>query len=170
MEIWKVLPRAPQYLCSNLGNIKSLRYQRNLNGCKNNCGYARVQLGSSKNKHFIHRLVAECFLEAKEGNVFVNHKDGNKSNNRVDNLEWCTMKTNNIHAVQTGLRNPVKGESHPQSKLTEKNAIEIIRLLNQGINCTQIGKRFSVDRKTIADIKNGKTWKHLTLMHGCCQT
>jgi site-specific DNA-cytosine methylase len=111
MEVWKPIPHAPQYLCSNFGNVKSLRYQTILKGSKNSCGYKRVQIGSSKNKHFVHRLVAECFLDAKDGTT-VNHKDGNKDNNHVDNLEWCTMKSNNNHAIQTGLRIPVKGEKH----------------------------------------------------------
>ena len=168
MEIWKAIPRAPQYLCSNFGNIKSLRYLDILKGSKNSCGYKRVQLGSSKNKHFVHRLVAECFIEAKSGTT-VNHKDGNKDNNHVDNLEWCTIKNNNIHALQTGLRIPAKGESHAHSKLLESNVNAIILLLDQGINCTQIGKQFFVDRKTISDIKNGKTWKHLIRTHGTFQ-
>lgn len=169
MEVWKPIPHAPQYLCSNFGNVKSLRYQTILKGSKNSCGYKRVQIGSSKNKHFVHRLVAECFLDAKDGTT-VNHKDGNKDNNHVDNLEWCTMKSNNNHAIQTGLRIPVKGENHARSKLTESDAIVIIQLLEQGVNCTQIGRQFNLARKTISDIKNKKTWNHLTRTHGTCQT
>ena len=70
-----------------------------------------MQLGSSKNKHFVHRLVAECFLEKQEGFTFVNHKDGDKTNNCATNLEWCTMRANNIHAIQSGLRVLVKPDA-----------------------------------------------------------
>jgi len=170
MEIWKTIPHAPQYLCSNFGNVKSLRYQRNLKGSKNSCGYIRVQLGSSKNKHFVHRLVAECFLPQKDNCSFVNHKDGNKENNTAENLEWCTVSENTTHAINTGLRKPLKGEFHAQSKLCENDVIQINLLLRQGQNCTQIANLFNVNRKTISDIKNQKTWKHLINTLGFCQT
>ena len=62
MEEYREIPFAKNYLVSNLGNVKSKRYNKPLKGYVNNCGYKRVQLGSSKNKHFIHRLVAQTFL------------------------------------------------------------------------------------------------------------
>ena len=167
MEIWKAIPHAPQYLCSNYGRVKSLRYDKPLKGSKNSWGgYIRVQLGSCRNKHYVHRLVAECFLSKTEGYNFVNHKDGNIINNNFENLEWCTMQMNNIHAIQTGLKILLKGENHPHSILSEQDVNMIIELFNQGLNCVKISKIFSVNRKTISDIKNKRTWKHITDTHG----
>lgn len=65
MEQYKEIPFAKNYLVSNLGNVKSKRYNKPLKGFINNSGYKRVQIGTSNNKYFIHRLVAETFLEKK---------------------------------------------------------------------------------------------------------
>jgi hypothetical protein len=166
MEAWKLIPHAPQYLCSNFGQVKSLRFQKPLKGDVNNCGYIRVQLGSYKNKHFVHRLVAECFLDKPSFLEYVNHKDGNKQNNCASNLEWCTQKENTTHAVKSGLRTSLKGEQHPGAKLSQSNVVKIKTMLAAGVSCAQIASCFGVNRKTISDIKNQKTWAHLTSTHG----
>lgn len=159
MEVYKEILFAPNYLCSNYGNVKSKRYNKPLKGEVNNSGYKRVQLGNSKNKHFIHRLVAQTFLQKDELRNFVNHKDGNKLNNNLDNLEWVTRSENDIHAYKNDLRKSKKGEKHHNSKLKEVEVKEIKNLLEKGYNCTYISKIYKVSRKTISDIKNKKTWK-----------
>lgn len=73
----------------------------------NNRGYKTV--GIQKTTYMVHRLVAKAFLDKPTGKDFVNHKDGNKLNNHVDNLEWCTIKENNQHARDTGLWVQPKG-------------------------------------------------------------
>lgn len=159
MEVYKEIPFAKNYLVSNFGNVKSKRYNKPLKGFINNSGYKRVQIGSSKNKHFIHRLVAEAFLEKKIDKDFVNHKDGNKLNNLVENLEWVTRSENDIHAFRNDLRKARKGESHHNSKLTLSQVEEIKKLLSNDYNCTYIAEKYNVHRRTISDIKNKKTWK-----------
>lgn len=159
MEQYKEIPFAKQYLVSNMGNVKSKRYNKPLKGFLNNCGYKRVQIGSSKNKHFIHRLVAEVFLQKTIDKDFVNHKDGNKLNNSVENLEWVTRSENDLHAFRNDLRKARKGENHHNSILNEYDVREIKNLLSKGFNCTYISELYSVHRKTINDIKLGKTWK-----------
>jgi hypothetical protein len=159
MEQYKEIPFAENYLVSNLGNVKSKRYNKQLKGFVNNSGYKRVQIGSSKNKHFIHRLVAETFLKKEFGKEFVNHKDGNKLNNSVDNLEWVTRSENDLHAFRNDLRKSRKGENHHNSKLTLSQVEEIKNLLSKNYNCTYIAEKYNVHRRTISDIKNKKTWK-----------
>lgn len=159
MEVYKEILFAKNYLVSNFGNVKSKRYNKPLKGFVNNSGYKRVQIGSSKNKHFIHRLVAETFLKKEFGKEFVNHKDGNKLNNSVDNLEWVTRSENDLHAFRNDLRKSRKGENHHNSKLTLSQVEEIKNLLSKNYNCTYIAEKYNVHRRTISDIKNKKTWK-----------
>lgn len=110
-EIWKdVVGYEGLYKISNLGNIISAR--RNYNkGCKyltpfENNGYDRVTLvvNYKRKNYLVHRLVAEAFIPNVEQKEVVNHIDGNKKNNTVDNLEWVTKQENTFHAINTGLR------------------------------------------------------------------
>jgi len=159
MEVYKEIPFAENYLCSNYGNVKSKRYNKPLKGNVNNCGYKRVQLGSSGNKHFVHRLVAETWLEKHFNKDVVNHLDGNKLNNKHTNLEWCTRSENDIHAFANDLRKSKKGENHHNHKLTLLDVTRIRLLLSKNYNCTYIANEYNVHRRTISDIKNNKTWK-----------
>lgn len=162
METYKQVTKYPQYFVSDKGNVKSLRYDTPLKGYKNSSGYIRVQLGNSKTKKLVHRLVAEHFCKNIDNKKFVNHKNGIKTDNRSENLEWVTRSENMVHAESKGLVSHIIGDDHHNSKLTSKKVREIKKLLLT-LNCTQISKRYYVDRKTISDIKNGKTWKEVAL-------
>jgi hypothetical protein len=135
-------------------------------------GYYEVQLSSSLNKlrAKIHRLVAECFISNPNNLPQVNHLDGNKLNNHVSNLEWCTPKDNLKHARENGLNTSNnlspngRGEKNTRSKLTEKQVLEIKVLLEHGILMDkQIAKIYNVGAPRISKIKNGMNWKHLIL-------
>jgi hypothetical protein len=95
------------YLVSNTGEIKGVKTGkiRKKNITNKGYYYVSISLGSKEDKPCIrvHRAVAETFLNNENNYPTVNHKDGNKLNNHVDNLEWCTYKENSTHAVNTGL-------------------------------------------------------------------
>ena len=100
MEIWTDIIEYPQYEISNYGRVRNKRTNTILKGSINNHGYVRFDL-CDNGKRVVrsgHRLVATHFLDMIEGLNCVNHKDGDKTNNHVSNLEWCDIKWNANHA------------------------------------------------------------------------
>lgn len=119
-EYWKPIEGFENYEVSNIGNIKSLNYnktgeKRILKPCKTRIGYLKVGLLKNGKKYtkLVHRLVAQAFIPNPENKPQVNHIDGNKQNNAISNLEWCTPKENQQHAWNTELHKPLKGENAP---------------------------------------------------------
>lgn len=108
-------------------------------------------------RRFIHRLVAFAFLENPEGKSTVNHKDGNKKNNHVDNLEWVTPSENIKHSFRLGLNKPKKGETNSQAKLNFATA-NVIREMAKTTSNRQIAKIFHVSRSTIDNIVHNKIY------------
>ena len=102
-EIWKdIKDYEGIYQVSNIGRVKRVDTDRILKGCKNRGGYLRVRLSKNNlasNKR-IHRLVAQAFIPNTENKSQVNHIDEDKTNNRVDNLEWSTAKENSNHGTR----------------------------------------------------------------------
>lgn len=117
--------------------------------------------------HKVHRLVAEAFIDNPNKYPQVNHKDGVKTNNNVNNLEWCTAKENTTHAWETGLcdgQKPegfCKGENNPRSKLREEDIPFIRHWLKSGYRQKEIAEAFGVGRKAITKIKAGERWAHV---------
>ena len=121
-EIWKdIKGYEGKYQVSNKGNIKSLK-QFNKRGVdliiklgKNNTGYTIVRL-TKNNKlktPLVHRLVAQAFIPNPDNKPQVNHKNGNKADNTVENLEWVTRSENQKHAYETGLQQKMIGNLNP---------------------------------------------------------
>lgn len=119
-EIWRDIDGYEGlYQVSNLGNVLSLHPHRSkkekpkIISHDNIHGYHRVELhaNGNKTKFLVHRLVADMFLPNPDNKSEVNHKDGNKDNNTVDNLEWCTHRENMKHAYVNNLVNPHKALS-----------------------------------------------------------
>lgn len=91
-----------KYTINTNGQVYSVRSKRYLNGVNNGYGYLQICL--SGRMTYIHRLVGCAFIPNPDNKPQINHKDGNKQNNTVENLEWVTAKENQIHAVKIGLR------------------------------------------------------------------
>ena len=88
------------YECSNLGRIRNKITGNILKGCINNKGYVRISLTYYKTKKFAHVLILESFYKRPFNNAQVNHIDENKTNNKLDNLEWVTNKQNANHGTR----------------------------------------------------------------------
>jgi transcriptional regulator with AAA-type ATPase domain len=177
VEIWKdIVGYEGLYQVSSLGRVKSLGYgkERILKGFINSL-YLKVCLCNNKKQlnFLIHRLVGQAFISNPENKPEINHIDGDKTNNRVDNLEWVTHKENMEHSNRTGLRNNCncgfasvninnKGEKHPNCKLNDVQVLEIREKYSIGIYTQQnLADEYNISKTVISDIINKKLWKHI---------
>lgn len=167
IEVWSRLPDNTLYEVSTMGRLKSIGRPDSHGGIvwrekilKQNFdkdGYVRVSIKIGKNHKTkkVHRLVAQAFIPNPENRPQVNHKNFDKSDNRVENLEWNTAKENNNHLIQSGRRKPSK-----RNKLSKDKAYEIRRLL-QGSDLTfrEIGAMFNVSISAVNHVKSERCWK-----------
>ena len=143
------------YTVTETGEVINIHNMKALKPRPNSKGQLRVCIG--KKMMFIHRLVAEKYIANPMNKPQVNHIDGNKLNNKVDNLEWVTNKENRLHAVKKGLH--ISGECCSWAKLTSIDVL-YIREHNE-ITSKELSNKFNVSVMTIRDIRQNKTWKHL---------
>ena len=136
------------------GKIFNKRFGRYLKPQLNNKGYSRVCLCGKF--YFVHRLVAEKYIPNPNNLPQVNHKDGDKTNNSVDNLEWISNQDNRKHAIENGLH--FQGEKCSWSKLTQED-VNYIRN-HTDMKQIELAKMFNVNRSTIGDVIHNRTWKN----------
>ena len=180
-EIWKPLVTPlypsikPDYYISNKNRVYSTIKNDFLkiahkDPLKYDSPYHRVCLqvdedGMSLSKDFLmHRLIMSIFKPVDNmENLCINHIDGNKLNNDLDNLEWCTIRDNTIHALNTGLFIPVYGEEHVCATITEKQAKQVVdMLLEKRYSYKYIADIVGTSPTIVCDIAGKKSWKHLT--------
>lgn len=175
-EIWKNIPGLENcYRVSNFGNFKSIgkietgkrriivRKDRLLSPVHESNGYLQIGLiVDGKQKRFLaHRLVALTFLKPVTGKDFVNHKNGIKDDNRVENLEWCNKSENCKHSFLIGTQCN-KGEQHPQNKVTNIQVLEIrAKFIPRIYSSRKLAKEYGLSKTNILDIVNRKTWNHI---------
>ena len=113
--------------------------------------------GRGKN-YRVHRLVAQAFIPNPDNKPTVNHKDLNKDNNDVSNLEWATQKEQNVHASCNGANNIYDSESCNLSKLTKK---DVLNIRKSKLSIEELSRKLNVSFTTIWRIKTKKTWIHI---------
>jgi hypothetical protein len=151
LERWLRVVDAPSYEVSNLGRVRNVATGHILRPRIHSHGYHRIAIGAAR-EEYIHRLVCTAFNGPCPDGFQCDHINRDRSDNRAQNLRWVTPEENKAH------RFIPQGEDRTQSKLTQAE-VEMIRTLLPALSNTAIGARFGVHRRTIADIRNGVTWK-----------
>ena len=175
-EVWKpVAGYEGIYEVSNLGRVRSLDRVRvfrdgrtrhypsvMLSGKVGTHGYRAVVLANGSNRTVVvHRLVATAFVPHAHGRDWVNHVDGDKLNNRADNLEWVTPQENTAHMMEMGLARFPKGSEIGAAKLTESDVVVIRSLALRGVMLKDLAADFGVAPPVISNICARKSWKHV---------
>lgn len=154
------------YLISNKGNIYSKLTKKLLKPYINNSGYYGIRLNvvGCPAKHFlVHRLVALIFIKNPLNKPEVNHKNGNKADNSVGNLEWVTMVENKIHAKINQLISYNGGFDNPSNKYSPKTIEKICQLLaTREYKYREIAEMCGVSKSTVQDINQGKRYREIS--------
>lgn len=174
-EVWVVVDGFPDYLVSNFGRVKSIGRttvrrdgitSRKKELIKKQCktrGHLVTRLwrnGTSKCL-YVHRLMAKAFIPNPENKPHINHKDGNKNNNSLSNLEWCTPSENNQHAIDNGLRGYNKGCDHAFSVFSKEEVLNIRKLFKSGLRIADITRLYNKDRNSINRIAKGLSYQNV---------
>lgn len=165
----------PVYWISSKGRIYNAETEkfiktRKLDEDKHSSPYYKVNLQitienhSYSNVYLVHRLMMCSFHPVKGmDKLLVNHKDGNKCNDELSNLEWTTPSENVQHALKLGLFKPIYGESHCCATISEETAKKIIELLlSRKYTHPEIAEKMGCTRSVVESISSGKSWKYLT--------
>jgi hypothetical protein len=170
-EIWVNIPHIDGLIVSSLGRVYELI--RIINGIKkggymcniytDKTGYKVLAIRRNNKNLFykVHRLIAMGFIPNPENKPIINHINGVKGDNRVENIEWATYSENIKHAHITGLNKRI-GDTHTWAKLNSSIVIKIREEYSLGgVTMKSLGIKYSVSYGTIQAIIRGKNWKHI---------
>lgn len=176
-EEWRLIPESGGvYYVSNTGKVKSITHNvkqhngkcriqigRELSQSKCKKGYLMVSIKRKGNKYhtFVHRLIAICFIPNPENKPQVNHIDGDKLNNSIENLEWCTNKENHDHARKMGLMKCNTCEKHHMSKLTNNQVKEARKKRKKGSTIPELSIEYNVSTTAMHKILTHQTYKEV---------
>lgn len=176
-ELWKpVLEYEDYYMVSNKGRIKALDriwICGNRGSTRRSCskilkqsivtgGYLGICLtkDGKKKTHQLHQLIANVFLPKIQGKNIINHKNGIKSDNRLENLEWCNHSENTRHAFANGLNKAHLGSEHGGSILNDDDVL-YIRSVADKVTTKELSLKYAVNPATIRNVILRKSWKHI---------
>lgn len=159
--MWKQI-RNYNYEINQEGLIRNIKTGKFRKGFKRKDGYVGVQLYLGKVVNFqLHRLIAEVFIPNPEGKQYINHKNSNRSDNSLDNLEWVTFEENVKHGYESGYASN-KGSKNGFSVLKEKDVLEIRRKRKEEkLTYQQLANIYNVSYGCIAGIIQRTNWKHI---------
>ena len=173
MEQWKAIPGFSRYEASNLGNLRSLNYNRTgkikLIKPAISRGYLKTMLLSDDGKYYswtVHKWIALAWLGPRF-EFEVNHKSGVKTDNSVANLEYCTRSENIQHAFDIGLQKPKRGMLNGMAKLSDEDVKEIRKCVSKHpgryYGRKELASKYGVSEAHIKDIVSGRrgVWSHL---------
>jgi hypothetical protein len=157
--VWTKILDAEGYEATMGGEIRNARTKQVLKQHIGSDGYMRIQLAGRT--RLVHRIIADTFVLKPIGKEFVNHIDGNKTNNSAFNLEWVTRSENMQHAYNSGLKKPLAGTKNGHAKLTEE-AVAFIRENyvpgDKEFGAKALGKKFGVAHQTVAAVFHKQNW------------
>lgn len=160
MEEWRTIPFAPTYSVSSKGRVRRDDTGRIIKPSLAGRGYPSwiAYAEPSAKRFYVHRAVAYAFLGPPPNfkdaaRAEVNHKNGDKEDNRRSNIEWLSSRDNKTHAYDIGLRK--HGENHPDSKLSDED-VRTIRELRGRVPQKVLAKRFGVSRPLISEVQIGR--------------
>lgn len=160
----KDFDKAPWIICSD-GNVISKKTNKPRKQFLNKNGYPMVNYRDNRLKKtynfYVHRLVAELFIGKIPENMCVNHKDGNKQNNHVENLEIVTYGENIKHADRLGLRTCAAGEDNGMSKISNEKAYNLIIDLLQGMSNVEAAEKYQLHSRYISLIRHKRRHKKI---------
>ena len=162
--IWREIPSLEgRYEASDSGDIRHVVNHKVRRARRNRYGYLQMNFalndGTGKNKTLlVHKLIAETFIENPNNLPYINHKDGDETNNHVDNLEWCTASENIKHAFDTGLAVNPKGDKSPLARFTNEQVREIRYMYGKGVSETSLAILLGVSQSTIGRIVRGERY------------
>lgn len=160
IEVWKKHPLS-HYLISNKGRILNPHTNTYVKPYISQAGYALVAKRITKGSRSLHRAMMEAFFGLIPENLVVNHKDGNKLNNILSNLEIVTHAYNTQHAYATGLAHGRRGEDHHSNKVTEEDVLSMYAMFEMGLNNDYVAEKFNLHSRYVSLVRHGKRWEHV---------